>query len=144
MKEAMKKHLQGLGPWTQEEIEAVLARGVWANGNLLDPAEREGLEEMLRDMRKETAGKIYYATSGPVRGSCEHHHRTREAAAKCAARDQSGCESQGGYSDRDVIRVENGVSERLIQAGENGEWARECEMEETFTVDVNDDDMFRK
>lgn len=44
----------------------------------------------------------YYVTRGSVRGECGHHHRTISGALACLSRDQSGCHSQGGYSDRDV------------------------------------------
>lgn len=44
-----------------------------------------------------------YTTRGEVRGCCGHAHRTIEAAERCRARDQRGCERQGGYSDRRVI-----------------------------------------
>jgi len=47
-----------------------------------------------------------YTTKGPVRGSCGHNHRTIATACKCMQRDQSGCRSQGGYSDREVVRAD--------------------------------------
>lgn len=46
-----------------------------------------------------------YTTSGSTRGSCGHHHQSLETAARCLARDQAGCESQGGYSDRRIVAV---------------------------------------
>ncbi len=45
-----------------------------------------------------------YTTRGDVRGSCGHQHRTIGAAERCAARDQTYCARQGGYSDRSVVR----------------------------------------
>lgn len=50
----------------------------------------------------------YYITQGDVRGSCGHKHRSIDAAAKCVKRDMSGCKSQGGYSDRSVVKIEDG------------------------------------
>lgn len=47
----------------------------------------------------------YYTTDGSVRGECGHRHRTAEAAEACARRDQIGCASVGGYSDRYVYAV---------------------------------------
>ncbi len=47
-----------------------------------------------------------YTTEGSVRGCCGHKHRTIEAAIRCIKRDQAGCSSQGGYSDRSVVRVD--------------------------------------
>jgi len=47
-----------------------------------------------------------YTTRGNVRGCCGHKHRTIEAASKCLLEDQSGCASQGGYSDRDIVRAD--------------------------------------
>ncbi len=48
------------------------------------------------------ATATHYACCGSVRGRCSHNHRTLSGALRCMARDQSGCASQGGYSDRDV------------------------------------------
>jgi len=46
-----------------------------------------------------------WTTSGSVRGGCGHRHRTITGAARCLERDRSGCRSQGGYSDRSIVRV---------------------------------------
>jgi hypothetical protein len=43
-----------------------------------------------------------YTTDGSVRGDCGHRHRTLSGAIQCLARDQAGCKSQGGYSDRQI------------------------------------------
>jgi len=59
----------------------------------------------------------YYTTVGSVRGRCGHQHRTLEAAVACRRADQQGCRSQGGYSDRVVRIVEDGV-ERPLTADE--------------------------
>ena len=45
-----------------------------------------------------------YICRGSVRGDCGHQHRTMTGAARCLRRDQSGCGSQGGYSDRRIVR----------------------------------------
>jgi hypothetical protein len=47
-----------------------------------------------------------YTTRGNVRGGCGHKHRSLETAWKCLQRDRSGCQSQGGYSDRQVVRAD--------------------------------------
>lgn len=57
-----------------------------------------------------------YTTEGSVRGSCGHEHRTLDAVLRCLERDQRGCASQGGYSDRRVVRTDG---ERL------DEWERD-------------------
>jgi hypothetical protein len=46
-----------------------------------------------------------YTTYGSVRGCCGHKHQTLTAAQKCLSRDQAGCRSQGGYSDREVVLI---------------------------------------
>jgi hypothetical protein len=46
-----------------------------------------------------------YTTCGSVRGQSGRLHRTREAAGRDLARDQRGCRSAGGYSDRSVVVV---------------------------------------
>ena len=56
-----------------------------------------------------------YTTRGSVRGCCGHNHRTIETAQKCLDRDQSGCASQGGYSDRSVYAVEGGQRRELTE-----------------------------
>jgi len=47
-----------------------------------------------------------YTTRGNVRGCCGHKHRSLETAVRCLRDDQSGCRSQGGYSDRDIERTD--------------------------------------
>ena len=50
----------------------------------------------------------YYTTKGDVRGPCGHKHKTVRAAVACLQADAKGCRSQGGYSDRRVLGVEDG------------------------------------
>lgn len=57
----------------------------------------------------------YFTTRGSVRGCCGHKHRTIEAALRCLKSDQSGCASQGGYSDRQLIPVEDGQKRELTE-----------------------------
>lgn len=54
--------------------------------------------------RLPTASAPYWTSIGPVRGWCGHRHRSEAAAARCLKEDQAGCRSQGGYSDRVVVR----------------------------------------
>lgn len=61
-----------------------------------------------------------YSTYGSVRGCCGHRHATREAAEKCLARDRAGCASQGGYSDRSVVEVDD--DGRLYHDIASDEW----------------------
>lgn len=66
-----------------------------------------------------------YTTRGSVRGCCGHHHRSVSAAVRCIAADQSGCRSQGGYSDRVVIAVDSDGTERdstELTVAEHDEW----------------------
>lgn len=46
-----------------------------------------------------------YTTYGSVRGGSGRLNRTRAAADRDLARDQAGCGTQGGYSDREVVVV---------------------------------------
>lgn len=48
----------------------------------------------------------FYTTTGSVRGCCGHKHRSIVTAKRCIDNDQAGCATQGGYSDRDVIRYD--------------------------------------
>jgi hypothetical protein len=52
----------------------------------------------------------YYTTLGPVRGTCGHRHKEPRTALDCLDRDRSGCRSQGGYSDRRIVRVPDGTA----------------------------------
>ena len=47
-----------------------------------------------------------YTTRGSVRGCCGHAHESIETAAACLRGDHSGCASQGGYSDRVIVRTD--------------------------------------
>lgn len=47
-----------------------------------------------------------YESSGSVRGSCGHRHRSIRMAYLCLCADRLGCRMQGGYSDRDVSRCD--------------------------------------
>lgn len=58
----------------------------------------------------------HYTTHGSVRGGCGHKHRTIEAAGKCQQSDQAGCKSQGGYSDRSVVLIRDGIEFDLSEA----------------------------
>ena len=53
--------------------------------------------------------KEYWIAKGSVRGACPHKHRTREAAQKCADRDNAACRRLPGgnaYSDRGPWLIE--------------------------------------
>ena len=51
---------------------------------------------------------IYYTTRGAIRGSCRHKHKMVRTAFTCQQDDIADCRQQGGYSDRQIIGVENG------------------------------------
>lgn len=50
-----------------------------------------------------------YTCRGSVRGSCGVKHRTVKGANECMGRDQAWCRSQGGYSDRRLVVIEDGL-----------------------------------
>jgi hypothetical protein len=50
-----------------------------------------------------TTPKLTYRCVGDVRGWCGHNHRTVDGAIRCLDRDQCGCESHRGYSDREIV-----------------------------------------
>jgi len=64
-----------------------------------------------------------YCTSGSVRGRCRHRHRTIRTAYLCRLRDQRGCETQGGYSDRWGLRVFEDGEEVQAHESEKELWA---------------------
>lgn len=52
----------------------------------------------------------HYTCIGDIRGECGIKHRTMRAAYECCRRDESGCGSQGGYSDRAIYEArEDGI-----------------------------------
>lgn len=58
-----------------------------------------------------------YTTKGSVRGCCGHKHRSLKTAFICITKDTNGCNSQGGYSDRYIQRLDGEeleVSEQKI------------------------------
>ena len=61
----------------------------------------------------------HYTTTGPVRGSCGHRHRTLGGALRCLRRDVSGCRRQGGYSDRRLL--DDSGAEIPTRPGERGD-----------------------
>lgn len=68
-------------------------------------------------MSKTTTSTYYTCgTSRDVRGNCGHKHRTLSGAVRCNDRDQMGCASQGGYSDRSIIAVEDGDARPLTES----------------------------
>lgn len=75
-----------------------------------------------------TTKTTIFTTYGSVRGCCGHRHTTRSGADRCLARDQAGCESQGGYSDRSVVLVgEDGYLYHdmgQMQAEDGDHWIR--------------------
>lgn len=61
---------------------------------------------------------MFYTTVGPVRGECGHKHRFLHTAKQCLDRDMDGCVFQGGYSDRRIVVVDNGVQRELTDEEE--------------------------
>ncbi len=55
----------------------------------------------------------HYITKGPVRGQCYHKHRSVLSAFRCQSKDSRDCKRSGGYSDRSLIIVENGITRRI-------------------------------
>lgn len=55
--------------------------------------------------------KPVFSCHGSVRGGCGVRHRTAETAQECCDRDQRGCASVRGYSDRRVFQVPAGTGD---------------------------------
>jgi len=58
---------------------------------------------------------IYYITRGPVRGACEHRHRTIGYAYHCLRHDIESAEKEGTFSDRRIYAVANGRERELLE-----------------------------
>lgn len=54
--------------------------------------------------------KKLFTSFGPIRGGCDHVHKTLFEVVECIEHDRSGCRGQGGYSDRQ-IRIINDKKE---------------------------------
>jgi hypothetical protein len=59
--------------------------------------------------------KIYYITKGPIRGSCEHQHRTIYYAYHCLRHDFLAAQKAGLLSDRRVYAVEDRHERELYE-----------------------------
>ncbi len=59
--------------------------------------------------------KVYYITKGPIRGSCEHKHRTIDYAYHCLRHDIQAAEKEGTSSDRRIYAVDNGQERELVE-----------------------------
>lgn len=57
----------------------------------------------------------HYEAIGSVRGPCGHRHKCIRTAQDCVEYDQRGCASQGGYSDRHVHLIEDGVDQGCVE-----------------------------
>ncbi len=58
---------------------------------------------------------VYYITKGPIRGSCEHKHRTIDYAYHCLRHDIQAAEKDGTFSDRRVYAIDNGQERELVE-----------------------------
>ena len=58
---------------------------------------------------------IYYITKGPIRGPCEHKHRTIDYAYHCLRHDIQAAQKEGTFSDRRVYAVDNGQERELVE-----------------------------
>ena len=61
-----------------------------------------------------------YTTYGPVRGCCGHRHKAYKTAKQCLTSDQASCHIYHGYSDREVVLIDN--YDYLYH--DNGDWIR--------------------
>jgi len=58
---------------------------------------------------------IYYITKGPIRGACEHKHRTVDYAYHCLRHDIQAAEKDATSSDRRILAVDNGRERELVE-----------------------------
>ena len=56
-------------------------------------------------MIEQASPPVTYTTYGSVRGCCGHEHASIESARRCLDLDRDGCDSQGGYSDREIVLI---------------------------------------
>lgn len=81
---------------------------------------QDAAEEAIEDAANAEPTLDYFTTDGSVRGCCGHKHSAYEQAQRCIDRDQAGCASQGGYSDRHVVAVDSDGSRRRPSESEAG------------------------
>lgn len=53
----------------------------------------------------------HFTTRGEIRGQCPHKHKTRAGAQRCLDADSAGCRQQGGYSDREIVVIDDDGNE---------------------------------
>jgi hypothetical protein len=83
-------------------------------------------------IKMEEGYKIYYITRGPIRGSCEHRHRTIYYAYHCLRHDIRAAKKDGTLSDRRVYAVDNGQERELFEHEINElDYARRVILKET-------------
>ena len=58
---------------------------------------------------------VYYITKGPIRGACQHKHRTIDYAYHCLRHDIRSAEKEGTRSDRRVLAVDKGQERELVE-----------------------------
>ncbi len=58
---------------------------------------------------------VYYITKGPIRGACEHKHRTIDYAYHCLRHDIQAAEKEGTRPDRRILAVDNGQERELVE-----------------------------
>lgn len=66
---------------------------------------------------------VTYECIGSVCGGCGHRHRTLSGAVRCLQHSISGCASQGGYSDRAIVRSDG---EYMVE--DDGDWIPQSEL----------------
>jgi hypothetical protein len=77
--------------------------------------------------------RVYYITKGPVRGPCEHKHRTIEYAYHCLRHDIQAAQKCGTFSDRRVCAVDEGHERELVEHEINElDYARRRTLNETI------------
>jgi hypothetical protein len=76
--------------------------------------------------------KVYYIAKGPIRGPCEHKHRTIDYAYHCLRQDHKAAEKDGTLSDRRVYAVDNGHERELVEHEINQlDYARKMALKKT-------------
>lgn len=56
-----------------------------------------------------------FTCDGDVRGDCGHKHTSIRTASRCLRRDQRGCRSTGGYSDRRIVAIGRPLTDDEIE-----------------------------
>lgn len=118
--EEHERHERKFRADTLDELLRIGIAELRGDETFADPRFAQAIRNAVYEAQDADAEPVldYFTCVGSVRGECGHKHATYDAAQRCNDRDQNGCASQGGYSDRKIVAVDSDGSRREPAEGE--------------------------